>query len=176
MKRYLIKIIFCIFIGLFSLFLLKECGMIPTTQKSYVYSEDSLRCITVIDYRNPLLDILFFPNENDYAEREKKRKYQGVYFVPGKFQGHLPKSNYVFTNWMDHNNYVRWENDTTYLLLLGAYVKENKLDTTQVVLKTYYSKEELINYGLYSNKDSVYEKIHMQYTTIPPFSEGGKTH
>jgi len=155
-KAHLFLLIISICILCFLLFRYNQWGngIVRTTVKTYVYSKDSINCVTVIQYENILLEFM-----NEFRGCCKKenmhpgyRIYSGIYFIPGKFKGRLPKTNYIFVENSASTYYIKWLRDTTYLTLPFSHVKENKLDTTKVIFQPDFSKEEKRKYGYYKLK------------------------
>ena len=151
-KKYSFRIISWIVVICCFLYLYQTCGggIVRYTNKEYIYSKDSLNCVTIIQYMNLPLEIIGDLTQKDipYAGN----RYAGIYFIPGKFKGRLPKDNYIFLDYTGFSYYFKWKNDTTYLVLQGL-VKENKLDTTKVLFRKEFTREEKIEHGYY-NADS----------------------
>ena len=146
--KYIKKILYWGSICTLCFLLLRECFRInnstkaDTTHKSYIWSEDSINCITVIKYDSSRYYGFLHYNWLYYFNKKKYRSImtiEGVYYIPEKFEGYLPTENYLFTDYADFGNhgYVKWENDTTYLFLSTGGIKEDKLDTTRVIMVTW---------------------------------------
>ena len=114
------------------------------TVKNYYYdTEDSKgHCLTVIFHTGILWTLLTYGPEEDFGE--------GIYLIPYKFKGALPKDNYIRLNYIGaiFPIYYKWSNDTLHLRIPFWGIIKNKLSSKVVV------DEEPLSYERWGRYDS----------------------
>lgn len=101
------------------------------TYKNYYYSKDKKHCLTIIVYTGgDGVDLIKSCSPNYDASEDNGR---GIYLIPGKFNGRLPKDNFVRLDYIGGLEtdlfYFRWENDSLTIRLANwaGVITENKL-------------------------------------------------
>jgi hypothetical protein len=153
-----VLIIILAFIGL-----LYWIGLFRFTCKEYIYSKDGKNCITVIQYNN-YLKTIFDYNSNNY-------EHNGIYIIPKKFNGYLPKKNYIYIRFGIGGHYIKWEGDTTIIVLPNTHIIDNKLDSTNVVYRSDFTKDEKQKYNYHnseSNKE-FWDYVHQEYIAFTEY-------
>lgn len=93
------------------------------TKKNYYYDkkDQESHCLTAIFYTGTLWDIFTSEPMEDIGA--------GIYLIPYKFKGALPKKNYIRLNHIGaiFPIYYKWSNDTLHLRIYGWGIIENKL-------------------------------------------------
>lgn len=101
------------------------------TEKNYFYESEGQKghCLTAIFHTGLLWDIVTGEPLKDNGE--------GIYLIPYKFKGALPKKDYIRLNYIGaiFPIYYKWNNDTLYLRIFGWGIIENKL-TSKVKVYT----------------------------------------
>lgn len=118
-----------------------SCGdLLGRTYKNYYYSKDGKYCLTIIVYTagdaiNIIKSCTVLAKQTIYTDETMIEDYgRGIYIIPGKFNGRLPKDNYVRLDYIGTSPtnpiYFRWENDslTVRLANWSGVIIENKLN------------------------------------------------
>ena len=131
MKKYDIKNIkrCCIWITILVLCYTSCDSLLGRTYKYYFYSEDGKNSITILAYTAG--DVLSLIKSCSPSYDPFKDEGRGIYIIPGKFTGSVPKDNYIRLDYIGtlptNTIYFRWENDSLTLRLATWHILENKL-------------------------------------------------
>lgn len=159
-KKYLNRLL-CLFAGitfLITWYFGPLGNLLGKTYKNYYYSKDEQNCLTIIIYSGDGIDFLnsILPNYDPFADCG-----EGIYIIPGKFRGRLPKDNYVRLSYigvLDSSPiYYAWRNDSLVLRLVnwGSALTENKLSPAVINDSTFLDCEDVWRYNYLPKKSTI---------------------
>ena len=114
------------------------------TEKNYYYDTENQKgpCLTAIFHTGILWDMFTIESVEEIGA--------GIYLIPYKFKGVLPKDNYIRLNYIGaiFPIYYKWSNDTLHLRIPFWGIIKNKLSSKVVV------DEEPLSYERWGMYDS----------------------
>lgn len=151
-----------------------SCGdLLGRTYKNYYYSKNGKYCLTIIVYAGDGVDLLKSCSPNFDASEDYGR---GIYLIPGKFNGRLPKDNYVRLDYIgglpSDTFYFGWENDSLTIRLADwtGVIIENKLHPEVKIDMELSGYEGSWNYDMKDELDKrvveEWEKLRAKYQYV----------
>lgn len=112
------------------------------TEKNYYYDTESQtgNCLTAIFHTGLLWDMFTIESVEEIGA--------GIYLIPYKFKGALPKKDYIRLNYIGaiDSIYYKWSNDTLHLRIPFWGIIENKLSSKVKLYTEPLSYERWVRY------------------------------